>query len=122
MLNHEQIKEILITVRPSAITEITGLTRQAVYNLKHNFKPSYDTVVKFSEGFELSWPMYEWVKEHNHYLSDFQPVASDMFNTWYLFGEFNRKPSDHSSIKSCVKDENTIKYIDSLWLESEENI
>lgn len=51
MLTHDQITEILNTVKPSAITEKTGLTRQAIYNLKRNFKPSYDTVVKFSQGF-----------------------------------------------------------------------
>jgi hypothetical protein len=117
MLSHEQIIEILNTVRPSAITELTGLTRQAIYNLKRNFKPSYDTVVKFSNAFEQSWTMYQWVKENNHYMSDLQPVASDMFNTWYLFGGFNRKPSTHASMQSCFPDEQSIQYIDSLWVE-----
>jgi len=118
MLNHEQIIEILNTVRPTAITDLTGLTRQAIYNLKRNFKPSYDTVVKFSDAFEKSMPMYKWVKQNNNHHSNFQPVASDMFNTWYLFGEFNRKPSSHTSIQSCVADENYVKYIDSLWVDA----
>lgn len=110
MLSYEQIKEIVRLVNASAIHEKTGLSRQAIYNLsKKSFNPQYETVKKFSDAFEQSWPLYEWVKEN---LAN-ECLAQDLLVSWQHRGEFNRKPSSYVNV--TFPDKKTLEHIDSLW-------
>lgn len=116
MLSYEQIKEIVKLVSPCAISEKTGLSRQAIYNLsKKSFNPQYETVKKFSDSFKNSWPLYEWVKEN---LSN-ECLAQDLLVSWQHRGEFYKKPSLYTNVP--FPDKKTLEHIDNLWSNSNEH-